>query len=441
MLDNLLFNKSFYIKTCGCQMNVHDSERISRSLLDEFGLKRVENELDASLVILNTCAVREKAAHKVYSYIGKLRKSFSKLGVTPVIGVGGCVAQVEAEKIVRSAAKINFLFGPDAIDGIPSILKRLAAGEDQIILTEFEPEEVPYNIETKIYSAKKMAFVNIMKGCDNFCTFCIVPYTRGKEKSRPLQEVVTDVKKLVNEGIMEVCLLGQNINSFGKERGESLADLLYKLGEIDGLKRLRFTTSNPQDLTDELINCFKEGEIPCLMPYFHLPVQSGNNLVLKQMKRQYSRELYREKVEKLRAVRPDIAISTDIIVGFPTETEEAFQDTMKLLEEVKYDQIYSFIYSKRPKTPAAKMKDDVPFEVKRDRLELLQKRSAEIILAKNQSLIGQTTTVFMGRTPENRSIHFEGKPQDGEFVKVKITGATAVSLRGERIEPLVNIRT
>lgn len=435
MLD-ILFNEKFYIKTFGCQMNIHDSERIAKTLADAFGLELAAEEQEASLIILNTCAIREKAVHKVHSMIGQIRKTYAAKGLNPVIGIGGCVPQIEDDQLKRNQ-EINFQFGPDAIDQIPIILKRLNDGERRLIVNGFEAESQSYDIETKVYAHKRMAYVNVIKGCNNFCTFCIVPFTRGKEKSRLLNDVVSDVIRLVANGIVEVCLLGQNVNSFGKENGETFADLLRNLGQVKGLKRLRFITSNPQDLSDELISCFVPGEVPNLMPYFHLPIQSGNDLILKRMKRQYSRAHYLERIDALRRARPDIAISTDIIVGFPGETEAMFADTMTIIEAVRYDQVFSFIYSKRLKTPATRIKDTVTLAEKKQRLYALQARTSEIIGEKNRLLIGKKTTAFLGRTPENRAIHFANEQQlANQFVALEVVESTAASLRGKLIRVL-----
>ena len=423
-------------------MNVHDSDRMSRLLDDEFGLTKTEQESEASLIILNTCAVREKAVHKVYSMIGSLRKAFNSRQLNPIIGVCGCVAQIESKQLLKNNM-VDFILGTDNIDSLPSVLLRLNNGENRLILNGFESKSVPYNIDTKIpnikskKSQKRAAYINIIKGCNNFCSFCIVPYTRGQEKSRKIKNVVSDVKNILTQGIIEVCLLGQNVNSFGHDHGEKFSDLLHELGKIKNLKRVRFTTSNPHDLSDDLISCFKPGVIPNLMPYFHFPIQAGNDDILQKMKRQYTRQHYLELVDKLRKARPNIAISSDIIVGFPGETEEAFADTMQVIEQVKFDQVFSFVYSKRPKTPAAKMEDDVPLEVKKNRLAKLQNTVNEIIYQKHKNLIGTTTVAFEGRTPENRIIRFD---QDEELEKLKdcmvnleVTGATPVLLKGKVI--------
>ena len=442
MLENILFNNKFYIKTFGCQMNVHDSDRMSRLLADEFGLTRTEQELEASLIILNTCAVREKAVHKVYSMIGALRKVFKSHQLSPIIGVCGCVAQVESKQLLKNNM-VDFILGTDNIDSLPSVLLRLNNGESRLILNGFENKNVPYNIDTKIYSKKsksnqkiqkRTAFVNIIKGCNNFCSFCIVPYTRGREKSRKIKDVISDVKNILTQGIIEICLLGQNVNSFGHDHGEKFSDLLFELGKIENLKRLRFTTSNPHDLSNDLIACFKPGTIPNLMPYFHFPIQAGNDAILERMKRQYTRQHYLNLVDKLRQTRPNIAISSDIIVGFPGETEEAFADTMKVIEDVKFDQVFSFVYSKRPKTPAAKMMDDVPLEVKKMRLAKLQKRITEIIYQKHKNLVGSTTVSFGGRTPENRIVRFDRDEELKDcMVRLEVIGATPALLKGKVI--------
>jgi tRNA-2-methylthio-N6-dimethylallyladenosine synthase len=476
-------NQKFFVQTFGCQMNVADSERIS-ALLAEKGLEATDQVEDAHVIILNGCTVREKAVHKALSTLGTLRPLKKRPdGQKPLIGMAGCVAQLEKEKLFKRAPYLDFVVGTDAIDHLPEIVHRVEHGERHVMYADFDRAN-DYSTDTKIFGYKAQAYVNIMKGCDKYCTYCIVPYTRGKEKSRTIDEVVEDVARLVARGVREITLLGQNVNSFGKGNPNSklrepqeLHNVIGKVGPRAGeenfpqllraldsdprlaeLKRIRFTSSHPLDFSDELIECYapaSQGGVAKLAGHLHLPVQSGSNAVLQKMGRHHKIESYIAQMDRLRELNPEVGLSTDLIVGFPTETEEDFQQTLRLLDRVQFDNIYAFAYSPRPGTRAAKMVDDVSNDVKNRRLnELLQYqlkiaearyasrvgKEMEILVegeAKNQNLaVGLKTDlrVWTGRTTCNRVVNFMSGGQRellGKFLNVKIAGATSLSLQGE----------
>ncbi len=476
----------FFIKTFGCQMNVADSERMTALLADK-GMEQAQAAEDASVIIINGCTVREKAVHKALSQLGSynfMRKR--KGGKGPVIGVGGCVGQLDKENLFKRAPYLDFVFGTDTIDNLPEIVHRVENGERHVIYADFD-KSMDYSTETKIHGLKAQAFVNIMKGCDKYCTYCIVPFTRGKEKSRTIDEVVSDVAQLVAKGVREVTLLGQNVNSFGKGNSNTanrepaeLNNVIGKVGPRAGeenfpqllraldtdprcaeLKRIRFTSSHPLDFSDELIACYakpENGGVARLSPHLHLPVQSGSDAVLQKMGRHHNIESYIAQMDRLRELCPDVGISTDIIVGFPTETEEDFQQTLKLLDRLQYDNVYAFAYSSRPGTRASKMQDDVSASVKNERLNhLLQYQNViaeklyvgrvgkvmEILVegeSKNQHMIDkngidpQTARVWTGKTGCNRVVNLISRsPRNllGKFLDVKITAATCLSLHAE----------
>jgi tRNA-2-methylthio-N6-dimethylallyladenosine synthase len=478
-------NKKFFIKTFGCQMNVADSERMS-ALLSEQGLSAADRAKDAEVIIINGCTVREKAVHKAVSTLGELQFLKDRnSGNGPIIGIGGCVGQLDKETLFKRAPYLDFVFGTDTIDNLPEIINRVKNGERHVVYADFD-KSMDYSTETKVFGFKAQAYVNIMKGCDKYCTYCIVPYTRGKEKSRTIDEVVDDVARLVATGVREITLLGQNVNSFGKGNPNSknrepaeLHNVIGKVGPRGGeenfpqllraidqdprcakLSRIRFTSSHPLDFSDELIECYApadRGGVARLAGHLHLPVQSGSNAVLQKMGRHHKIENYIAQMDRLRELCPDVGISTDLIVGFPTETDEDFQQTMQLLDRVQFDNIFAFAYSPRPGTRASKMKDDVPLKVKKERLnQLLQyqlgiseKRfssrvgsTVEILVegeAKNQNLVtgtGQSGKVWTGRTTCNRVVNFiSDSPRNlmGKFIDVKIIGATSLSLQGEMV--------
>lgn len=479
--------KKFFIKTFGCQMNVADSERMA-ALLSEKGLSPTDTPDDAGVIIINGCSVREKAVHKAVSTLGEYNL-IKKAQLTaegkkgPIIGIGGCVGQLEKDQLFKRAPYVDFVFGTDTIDNLPEIIHQVEQGERHVIYTEFD-KSMDYSTETKVMGAKAQAFVNIMKGCDKYCTYCIVPFTRGKEKSRTIDEVVSDVARLVATGVREVTLLGQNVNSFGKgnpntkgREPRELSNAIGKVGPRAGdenfpmllraldtdprcrdLRLIRFTSSHPLDFSDELIECYapaEQGGVAKLAKHLHLPVQSGNNRVLTKMGRKHKIENYIAQMDRLRELVPDIGLSTDLIVGFPTETEDEFQDTMKLLDRVQYDNIYAFAYSPRPGTRASKLPDDVPAKVKNDRLNRLlqhQLRIAEgryadrvgkvmeVLVegeARNSNMVernGLRGRVWTGRTSCNRVVNFiseSPRSYTGKFVEVRITASSSLSLQGE----------
>lgn len=434
--------RKVWMKTFGCQMNYHDSERIL-SYLKDLNFEQTEDKKQADLILFNTCAIRDLANSKFYSQLGELKDAKSNRKDL-VIGVGGCVAQSEGKELIKKYKHLDFAFGTDVIDSIPDMIYRLYSGENKFAVNTWDRSS-DYSIETKITHQSPQAFVNIIKGCDKFCSYCIVPFTRGREKSRKLSEVVDDCKRLVEyQGIQEITLLGQNVNSYGKENNESLAELIMELEHIDGLKLVRYTTSHPYDVSDELVAA--HGASTKLAKSLHLPVQSGSNTVLERMLREYTVEHYLGLVEKLRKAQPEIVLSTDIIVGFPNETDQEYQDTLKLLETVKYDSIYSFVFSARAGTKAARMDDSLSRELKGQRLRELQQFQLKIQEEIRKTMVGSTyqvlverektmkgVTKWMGRTSCNRIIHFKDEQQRNlqwKWVDLKVTEATALSCQG-----------
>ncbi|MBL6991070.1 MAG: tRNA (N6-isopentenyl adenosine(37)-C2)-methylthiotransferase MiaB [Bacteriovoracaceae bacterium] len=445
-VGNLSFPpRKVWVKTFGCQMNYHDTQRLF-SHLQKLNFTQTSNKEEANLILFNTCAVRDLANLKFYSQLGEvkhLKKGVKDKNV--VVGVGGCVSQIEGEELLKKYAHLNFAFGTDAIDQISDILYRIYSGEDKVFINSWDTQD-NYSIETKITHGSPQAFVNIIKGCNNFCSYCIVPYTRGREKSRRLKEVVEDVKGLVkNKGIQEVTLLGQNVNSFGKEHDESFCDLLKQLDQIEGLELIRYTTSHPYDLSDDLIA--HHGSASKLSNHLHLPVQSGSNTVLKRMNRKYTADHYLNLVAKLKNANPEIVLSTDIIVGFPDESEQEYQQTIELLDKVQFDFIYSYKFSPRANTQASKMEDGLSDELRSKRLRSLQLHQLKIQEKNRKQLVGQQKRVlvekfnvkngekkWMGRTNCNRIVHFLPETQETDYqwhwVELKITQATALSCQG-----------
>src|SRR5690349_4404942 len=368
--------KRYFIHTFGCQMNVNDSLRMSE-VLGKLEYRPTPVAEEADLIILNTCSIREKAEDKMLSALGRYRTV--KLARGTLLGVGGCVAQQEKEKLLKKVPYLDFVFGPDSIAKLPDIIGRVQGERERVVETAWvDSEEYVFpRADPETSRGKVTEFVTVMKGCDNVCSFCVVPHTRGREVSRAFPEVLAEVADLAKVGVREVTLIGQNVNSY--RGGISFAQLLLRTAEVPGIERVRFTTSHPHDLSDELIEAFRVQ--PKIAPHFHLPVQCGSDRILKMMRRDYTVEQYMERLEKLRAARPGIAITTDIIVGFPGETEEEFEMTMQLTERVKYDNQFSFVYSPRPKTGAALREKDwgpIPHEVKVARLERLQKLQRRI---------------------------------------------------------------
>ena len=434
--------KRYFIHTFGCQMNVNDSLRMSE-VLGKLEYRPTPVPEEADLIILNTCSIREKAEDKMLSALGRYRTV--KLARGTLLGVGGCVAQQEKDKLLKKVPYLDFVFGPDSIAKLPDIIGRVQGERERVVETAWvDSEEYVFpRADPETSRGKVTEFVTVMKGCDNVCSFCVVPHTRGREVSRAFPEVLAEVADLAKVGVREVTLIGQNVNSY--RGGISFAQLLLRTAEVPGIERVRFTTSHPHDLSDELIEAFRTQ--PKIMPHFHLPVQSGSNPVLKRMRRDYTVVQYLERLEKLRAARPGIAVTTDIIVGFPGETEEDFALTLELTEKVRYENQFSFIYSPRPKTGAALKEDEwglVPHEVKIERLERLQKIQRRISGEHTASQVGLEVEVMVeghsrynpakrfGRTPENRTVNFDGDAPAGAFVKVLVESATPNQLSGKQ---------
>jgi len=435
--------RGVYISTYGCQMNVNDSERIY-ALLEMANFTPVQRAEEASLIIINSCSIREKPVHKVYSEVGTYRKMKEK-NPNLKIGVGGCVGQQEKENLIKNQPMIDFVFGTDTIDTLPELVADVySKSESKHISTRFS-HRAPYHIETLVRNPGVATFVNITKGCDNFCTFCVVPYTRGREKSRPLPHVIDDVNKLVARGVKEVTLLGQNVNSYTSECGSDFADLLEKLAQDTALERIRFTTSHPKDFDQKLVDVMFRNQ-PKVCEYIHLPFQSGNSEVLQRMNRGYSREEYLAKIAMIKKAIPNVVLSTDIIVGFPGETEEQFLETVSMVENVGFETIFAFKYSPRPFTKAAQFTDQVPEEIKTERLNRLfdahekmafplaqcyEGKILDILVEKGES----TTGKLSGRSTQNKLVHFMGSSDlIGQTVPVRITRAFPAVFRGELVQ-------
>ncbi len=447
--------RKLFIRTYGCQMNVYDSQRMA-DLLRPLGYGLTETQDDADMVVLNTCHIREKASEKVFSELGRLRlrrEERRSEGADLVVAVAGCVAQAEGEEILRRAPMVDIVVGPQAYHRLPEMVARAlrAAGARRggrgagVLDTEF-PAEPKFDFlpaPTAVTGAS--AFLSIQEGCDKFCTFCVVPYTRGAEYSRPAAAILAEARGLVASGALELTLLGQNVNAWHGEAPDgstwNLARLIRALAEIDGVRRLRYTTSHPRDMDDELIAAHRD--VPALMPYLHLPVQSGSDRVLEAMNRQHGRDLFLRIVETLRAARPDIALSSDFIVGFPGESDADFDDTMRLIQTVGFASAFSFKYSPRPGTPGAAMTDQIPEAVKEARLAALQSSLRAQQTAFNASMAGKTVEVLfqergrrdgqlIGKSPWLQSVHAQAPERlIGRLVEVHVTGGHANSLAGE----------
>ncbi|MES1197603.1 MAG: tRNA (N6-isopentenyl adenosine(37)-C2)-methylthiotransferase MiaB [Pseudomonadota bacterium] len=453
--------KRLYIETYGCQMNVYDSERM-RDVLAPLGYTPVDRPDDADMVVLNTCHIREKATEKVYSEIGRLRLHKERRrseGCDMKIVVAGCVAQAEGEEIMARAPAVDLVVGPQAYHKLPELIARAARKAGERLAADFAAQEKFDALPARAADGVT-AFLSIQEGCDKFCTFCVVPYTRGAEFSRPVADVLAEARALAGQGVRELTLLGQNVNAYGAPASSPAAsalplpartpalhnfvELLRQLAHIDGITRLRYTTSHPLEMTDDLIAL--HGEEPKLMPYLHLPVQSGSDRILKAMNRKHDAAHYLRIVEKLRAARPDIALSSDFIVGFPGETEKDFEATMTLVREVGFASAFSFKYSPRPGTPAAAMLGQIEESVKAERLARLQELLSPQQRAFNESQIGRTLDVLVsgrgrkagqkhGRTPYGQAVHFSADAAaDGDIVSVRITAASQNSLTGARID-------
>ncbi|NKB53176.1 MAG: tRNA (N6-isopentenyl adenosine(37)-C2)-methylthiotransferase MiaB [Rhizobiaceae bacterium] len=451
-LENSNSPKKVFIKTWGCQMNVYDSTRM-QDALESDGYTPTPDLEDADLVLLNTCHIREKAAEKVYSNLGRIRQLKNKRAETArplMVGVTGCVAQAEGEEIIRREKAVDLVVGPQTYHNLPAIVARAKAAGPQVE-TEYSVEDkfehMPLATNKQVRSRGATAFLTVQEGCDKFCTFCVVPYTRGAEVSRPQSQIMEEAKSLVSAGVREITLLGQNVNAWhgtgpaGTEM--QLGELLSDLSKIDGLRRLRYVTSHPQDMDDGLIAAHRDND--CLMPYLHLPVQSGSDKILKAMNRSHTAREYLDIIEKVRTVRPDIAISGDMIVGFPGETEEDFQATMDIVQQTNYAQCYSFKYSMRPGTPGAEMDNQVDEAVKNDRLARLKALLDQQQLAFNKSCVGKTIEVLLekpgrnaqqliGRSPWLQSVVVPAHcGQIGDLVTVVVTQNNANSLLAQPV--------
>ena len=431
--------RTYRVKSFGCQMNVYDGERMAEMLAEKGIVEAPEGE-DADLVVLNTCHIREKAAEKVYSDIGRLTKGRTQKKA-PMIAVAGCVAQAEGEEIMARAPAVSMVVGPQAYHRLPAMIDAAVAGQRS---TDTDmPADAKFAALPQRRKSAPSAFLTIQEGCDKFCTYCVVPYTRGAEISRPYAALVDEAKKLVAAGAKEITLLGQNVSAWtgedGRGRKLGMAGLIRALADDPDLKRIRYTTSHPADMDDELIAT--HGEVDKLMPYLHLPVQSGNDRVLKAMNRSHTADSYLRLLERFRAARPDLALSGDFIVGFPGETDAEFEDTLKVVDEVRYAQAYSFKYSPRPGTPAATMDDQIPLEVMDERLQRLQAalrrdqqafndasvgRICEVLVERKGKLDGQ----WLGKSPWLQSVHFTGDVQIGDLVPVELVQAGQQSLGG-----------
>ncbi|MEA3035817.1 MAG: tRNA-2-methylthio-N6-dimethylallyladenosine synthase [Sphingomonadales bacterium] len=428
--------RTFQIKSYGCQMNVYDGERMAE-LLEEQGLSAAEPGAEPELVLLNTCHIREKAAEKVYSEIGRLRRAD---GSRPMIAVAGCVAQAEGAEIPRRAPAVDIVVGPQAYHRLPALLAE--AGEGRRALDTEMPPLSKFGALPPRRKQGPAAFLTVQEGCDKFCTYCVVPYTRGAEVSRPWDAVMDEARALVEAGAREISLLGQNVNAWRCGDGRGLDDLIRALDRLPGLARIRYTTSHPRDMTEGLIRAHREVEK--LMPYLHLPVQSGSDRVLKAMNRSHNAASYLRILERVRAARPDIAVSGDFIVGFPGETEKDFEATLKIVEAVNYAQAYSFKYSPRPGTPAASMEKQVPPQVQDERLQRLQTLLNAQQLAFNRRAVGRRTTILVerdgkkpgqrvGKSPWLQSVHVETDAPIGSLVEVEIVSAGPNSLAGAAV--------
>ena len=443
--------QKLYIQTNGCQMNEYDSDKMRDVLQASHGMEMTEIPEEADVLLLNTCSIREKAQEKVFSAIGRWRKiKNNRPGV--IIGVGGCVASQEGAAIQKRAPYVDIVFGPQTLHRLPELLNEARSGHKRVVDISF-PEIEKFDALPEPRAEGPKAFVSIMEGCSKYCTFCVVPYTRGEEISRPLQDVIDEISALAAQGVREINLLGQNVNAYRGEMDDGeIAEfslLLHYVAAVEGIDRIRFTTSHPAEFTDDIIEAF--AEIPALVNHLHLPVQSGSDNVLAQMKRGYTRAEYLEIMDKMKAVRPNISLSSDFIIGFPGETEQEFEETMSLIEQVGFDFSYSFVYSARPGTPAAELTDDTPEDVKKERLKILKARLDEMTMDVSNSMVDTVQTVLVegvskknplqvtGRTENNRVVNFTAHPRlAGQFVDVMITEALPNSLRGRLVESSID---
>ncbi len=437
-----------YIKTMGCQMNEYDSAKMADVLRDSHGYELTDSPEDADLLLVNTCSIREKAQEKVFSELGRWRLLKEK-NPSVRIGVGGCVASQEGDGITQRAPFVDVVFGPQTLHRLPEMIDDAASTRASVIDVSF-PEIEKFDSLPEPRAEGPTAFVSVMEGCSKYCSFCVVPYTRGEEISRPFDDVIAEVASLAEQGVREVNLLGQNVNAYrGPMHDGQIADLatlIYYVAAIEGIDRIRFTTSHPVEFTDSLVQAY--AEVPKLASYLHLPVQHGSDRVLAAMKRGHTILEYKQKIRRLREARPGLSLSSDFIIGFPGETDRDFEALMSLVAEVGFDQSFSFIYSARPGTPAASLDDDTPMDVKKQRLQILQARINQQALEISKGMVGTTQRVLVektskksaaqvaGRTENNRWVNFDGDPTlIGEFVDVVITEALPNSLRGRLVLP------
>lgn len=438
--------KKLYIKTFGCQMNEYDSARIGDLLTESSGMELTEDPGNADVVLFNTCSIREKAQEKLFSELGRWRRQ--KL-IKPdlILGVGGCVASQEGEAIRKRAPYVDIVFGPQTLHRLPEMLAAMHRSQKPIIDVSF-PEIEKFDHLPEPRAEGVIAFVSVMEGCSKYCSFCVVPYTRGEEINRPFDDILAEVYSLAKQGVREITLLGQNVNAYRglthDARAADLALLIEYVAAVDGIERIRFTTSHPAELTDNLIHAYTS--VPQLVNHLHLPVQSGSDRILRLMKRGHTVREYRDKIRKLRKLRPGISLSSDFIVGFPGETDEDFQATLDLVTGLGFDQSFSFIYSKRPGTPAAAMEDSLAAEVKKERLEILQNQINSQAAAISTQMVDTDQYILVegisrrnrrelfGRTENNRVVNFPGTPElIGTFARLRITEAMHNSLRGQLI--------
>lgn len=437
-----------YILTHGCQMNDYDSSKMADVLMASHQLEKTENPAEADVLLMNTCSIREKAQEKVFSELGRWRE-LKEINPNLIIGVGGCVASQEGAAILKRAPYVDLIFGPQTLHRLGDMLSEVKAKHKSVVDVSF-PEIEKFDNMPAPRAEGPTAYVSIMEGCSKYCSFCVVPYTRGEEISRPFDDVLAEIVSLADQGVKEITLLGQNVNDYrgvmhlddAQEGVADLATLIHYTASIDNILRIRFTTSHPVAFSNNLIQAY--ADVPQLANHLHLPVQSGSDRILAAMKRGYTALEYKSKIRRLRKVRPDICISSDFIIGFPGETEADFEDTMNLIHEIGFDNSFSFIYSPRPGTPAAQLPDDVSMDVKKQRLNILQQRILLNYQRISQSMVGTTQTILVtgpsrkdatklsGRTENNRVVNFYGPAElIGQLVPVKITEALPNSLRGD----------
>ena len=438
---------SYFIQTWGCQMNLHDTEKL-RGILERQGYTPATALANADVILLNTCSIREKAAEKVFSELGRL-KELKRANPDLILGVCGCVAQQEGRSIFARAGHVDFVVGPRAIGSVARTLARIRAGDAMArrqVDTEYRRDSIdfPFDEIRREGEGTAKAFVTVVEGCNHRCTYCIVPTTRGREVCRDMDDLLAEVRSLAGKGILEIEFLGQTVNAYRDRSGRMLGDLLHATARIDGIRRIRFTTSHPAQMTDRLMQAMADTQDK-VCPYLHLPVQSGSSAVLARMRRGYDRDAYLRKIDGLRHWIPGLALGTDVIVGFPAETESEFRETLSLLTEVRFDTVYSFTYSSRPGTAALAFGDTVEFREKQERLARLQQRQQQLQAEQQRRWVGREVEVLVqgpsrldsskwtSRSPENRVVHFQGGTAPGRLERVRILGATAYSLQAELV--------